>query len=145
MDYPTGCQYQNCWNGKCTGLHTFEEGKWFFSCFVFEVKAVSAGRRRLGSAVCFVVCKGSFYIAWSWATRVWMGFTAVSDVPSFLCSIVSGKAPHMPCGFHPWTASLGGLWRLSFITISDGKRHFSTPDVATLVWSRNFLQGWQAF
>lgn len=30
-----------------------------------------------------------------------MGFTAVSDVPSSLCSVLSGQAPHLPVTFAP--------------------------------------------
>lgn len=77
-----------------------------------------------------------------------MGFTAVSDVPSSLCSVLSGKAPHLPVAFAPGQHHL----------LDYGDCHLSSPSLTVKdspvlltkrwedwVWSRNSLQCWQAF
>lgn len=77
-----------------------------------------------------------------------MGFTAVSDVPSSLCSVLSRKALHLPVAFAPGQHHLldyGGCHLSSLsLTVKD------SPVLLTkwwedLVWLRNSLQGCQAF
>lgn len=117
--------------GSVQGCIRLRKGGGFFPCFVFEVKAVSAGQRRLESAVWSA--KGAFTLLGAEHPE-WMGFTALSDVPSPLRRS-QWEGSTYACDFHPWTASLAGLWRLSFIiTVSDCKRQSSTPDVATEDW-----------
>lgn len=77
-----------------------------------------------------------------------MGFTAVSDVPSSLCGALSGKAPHLPAAFAPGQHHLldYGSCHLSSLslTVKDSPV-LLTKQREDWLWSRNSLQGWQAF
>lgn len=107
------------------------------------MKTKSAGRRRLRSTVSSVACKGGFDTAWSWAARARMGFTAVSDVISSLCGVLSGKAPHLPVTFAPGQQHLldyGGCHLSSLsLTVKDSPA-LLTKWWEDWVWSRNSLQ-----
>lgn len=72
-----------------------------------------------------------------------MGFTAVSDVPSSLHSVHSGKAPHLPVTFAPGQQHLldyGGCHLSSLsLTVKDSPA-LLTKCWEDLVWLRNGLQ-----
>lgn len=77
-----------------------------------------------------------------------MGFAGVSDVPSSLHGVLSGKAPHLPAAFTPGQHHLldyGGCHLSSLsLTVKDSPV-LLTKQREDWLWSRNSLQGWQAF
>lgn len=77
-----------------------------------------------------------------------MGFTAVSDVPSSLRSVLSRKAPHLPMAFAPGQHHLldyGDCHLSSLSPTAKDSPVLLTKRWENWVWLRNSLQGWQDF
>lgn len=72
----------------------------------------------------------------------------MSDVPSSLRGVLSRKAPHLPAAFAPGQHHLldyGGCHLSSLsLTVKDSPV-LLTKQWEGWLWSRNSLQGWQAF
>lgn len=131
MHYLADHQYQSCWNGECTGLYTAifwgKEG-FFFSFLVLSERNVCWPEKTGKRCVLCSLQRGLWHCLElsNWSVD---GIYCCEWCALFPPQCAQQEGSTSAHGFRPWTASLAGLWRLSFIiTVSDCKRQPSAPD-----------------